>query len=367
MELNEKYYKLLRAALTGDDFDLTLSEKEWDDVLEEAFRQSVAGVMGTAVSRLPQDQQPPLEIAVQWAGEVETEKGLNQLLNTEAARLTQFFGDLGRRTAILKGQANARLYPDPLSREPGDIDIWVEGGRESVIRLLDEQGMMPEGEMATSYHHVHLPADKNGLTVEVHFRPSSGNNNPITNRRLQRWLEQEILKSEKVEEGFCVPTIPFALEMQLAHIQRHFFSSGVGLRHLCDYYVLLQHSTEEERKEVSESLRRFGLWHIVGAVMWVLSEVLHLDEERMLCKPDGYRGEWLLREVMSGGNFGYYSGVYQKGVFGWFFTRWCRRLRLMRFDFWEALFAEMDYWVNIVKRIPLRIKYGKLSLRDVDN
>ena len=32
------------------------------------------------------------------------------------------------QTAILKGQANARLYPDKHARQPGDVDIWVEGG-----------------------------------------------------------------------------------------------------------------------------------------------------------------------------------------------------------------------------------------------
>ena len=41
--------------------------------------------------------------------------------------------------AILKGQANARLYPDKFSRETGDIDIWVEGGRESVLALLQTE------------------------------------------------------------------------------------------------------------------------------------------------------------------------------------------------------------------------------------
>ena len=36
-------------------------------------------------------------------------------------------------TFTLKGQANARLYPDKLSRQPGDIDLWVEGGYKSVV------------------------------------------------------------------------------------------------------------------------------------------------------------------------------------------------------------------------------------------
>ena len=99
-------------------------------------------------------------------------------------------------------------YPDKYARQPGDIDIWVEGGRESVLALLPNH---PKA----AYHHVHLPKNELGVTVEVHFRPSSGNFNPITNRRLQRWLKKEILSATMVEEGFCVPSIRFALGLRL--------------------------------------------------------------------------------------------------------------------------------------------------------
>ena len=111
---------------------------------------------------------------------------------------------------------------------------------------------------------------EDSVKVEVHFRPSSGNFNPLTNRRLQRWLERESLNTTSVEQDFFVPSIKFALIMQLAHIQRHFLAEGIGLRHICDYYLLLQNSTAEARQEVAAELKAFGLRHIAGALMWVL-------------------------------------------------------------------------------------------------
>ena len=95
--------------------------------------------------------------------------------------------------------------------------------------------------------------------MEVHFRLSSGNRCPWTNRRLQEWLEEEIRTVIRVEEGFNVPSTRFALVMQLSHIQWHFLYSGIGMRQICDYYWLLRNSTEEERKEVSGKQGRFGL------------------------------------------------------------------------------------------------------------
>ena len=295
---------------------------------------------------------------MQWASEAESIRGLNELLYQEAARLTRKFAEKGRRTAILKGQANARLYPDKYARQPGDIDIWAEGGRESVLALL------PNHEKP-SYHHVHLPANENGVVVEVHFRPSSGNFNPITNRRLQRWLKREILSASMVEEGFCVPSVRFALVMQLAHVQRHFLASGLGLRHVCDYYWLLQNSTAEDLRVVAGLLKEFGLHHAAGALMWVIGKVLHLDSSLMLCEADSYRGEWMLREIMVGGNFGWYA----KKNLNFFQSRMeflTRGLRMMRFNFREMIWRNLRLWSYLILTIPKRIYRGHWSLAKAD-
>ena len=39
----------------------------------------------------------------------------------------------GFPNCILKGQGNALMYPDPYARVPGDIDIWLDGGREKIL------------------------------------------------------------------------------------------------------------------------------------------------------------------------------------------------------------------------------------------
>ena len=218
IRLDDDFYKLLRLSLRlTQEFPVDVSAEAWRRLYQTAVRQSLVGVCYQGVCQLPEDSKPTVEIAMQWASEAESIKGMNELLYQEAARQTREFEEKGHRTAILKGQANARLYPDKYARQPGDIDIWVEGGKKSVLALLPNH---PKA----SYHHV---------------RPSSGNFNPITNRRLQRWLKKEILSATMVEEGFCVPSIRFVLVMQLAHIQRHFLGGGIGLRHVCDYYWLL--------------------------------------------------------------------------------------------------------------------------------
>ena len=374
MECNyQPFFALLRLAMTGEQFESVPTAEEWSEFYQMAGIQSVTGVCFTAFPRLPKAQQPPVELMVRWMGEAEDIRRMNELQNQEAARLTRLFTEAGRRSAILKGQSNARLYPDRLSRQVGDIDIWVEGGKKVVVALLMELGLVTElgstsvdGKPTASYHHVHLPPTKDHIVVEVHFRPSSGNFNPFTNRRLQRWLEQEIASScQPVDEGFNVPSVRFALMMQLSHIQRHFLVVGIGLRQICDYYWLLKNSTDEDRREVALHLSSFGLRFTASALMWVLHEVLHLDEDLMLCPPDSYRGEWMLREIMAGGNFGHHAEREKHGTLRRVMEGRLRHLKLMRFDFWEEFWVEVNFCKAVITTLPTRIRYRTLSLRDI--
>ena len=184
MENNHQlFFALLRAAMTGEQFEAAPTDEAWADIFNIAKQQSVVGVCYSAMSRLPKEQLPPMKQMVKWVNGAEVIRKMNELLNNEAARLTQLFAEQGRQTAILKGQANARLYPDTMSRQVGDIDIWVDGGKESVIALLKKMGLTDDEHLSAydpehataNYHHVHLPTTKDHITVEVHYRPSSGN------------------------------------------------------------------------------------------------------------------------------------------------------------------------------------------------
>lgn len=355
-------------------------------------------------------QKPPAELLYEWIGLAEQVRAQNELMNREAARLTALFENEGHRTAILKGQANARLYrhtditditenfrghtgiadstervATTLLRQPGDIDIWVSGGKDRVVQTLRKLHLI-DGDMAKyhsaekaedSYHHVHLPQNEKGVDVEVHFRPSSGNRDPFTNRRLQKYLSQEIEReNEMVGEGFRVPSLRFALVMQLAHIQRHALEFGVGLRQVIDYYFLLRKwKNNNQWKILAEAsapsgradngkLKNLGLHHIAGALMWVMKEVLLMDEDWMIARPDEKRGRMLLDIIMAGGNFGHFSPVIQQGFsFSTSLKYRIKQYQLLRFDARETLWGELNYYGRFISSIPERIRRRSWTLR----
>lgn len=361
------FFALLRYALDIDSrFDRYPTADEWQQLYAEAERQSLRGVLYAAVQRLDAATAPPLPLALKWARRRETLRGLNELFNSEAARLTQLFESHGHRTAILKGQANARLYPDPLSRQPGDIDIWVDGGRRSVERLLDELGLL-EGADTKQVHHVGLPVSGAAVPVEVHNLPSHGNVNRRTNRALQQWLSELLDRgTELTPEGFRVPSVAFALSMQLSHISQHLQLEGVGLRQVVDYYMLLRASTADERREVGSRLKMLGLRPVAAALMWVLGEVLHLDSSMMLTRPSRRRGRWMLDRIVSGGNFGMHGdGGQTHGLWQTFVSQRRHHWELMKFCPSEGIaYLRFDaelLW-SLVATIPERIRRRSLRL-----
>lgn len=71
------------------------------------------------------------------------------------------------------------------------------------------------------------------------------------------------------------------------------------------FFVLCSKSSKVPSSKVSETLKRLGLLDFAGAVMYVMREVFHLEEEYMICGVDERRGRHLLEMVMQTGNFGH--------------------------------------------------------------
>lgn len=365
---NDAFCALLRMALDSECspsiFPYKLNDAEWNNLHLECLRQQLVGIVFRAISHLPKNQSPPLGLVFQWASEAETVRGHNKLIYEETSKLTQLFDNRNRKTAVLKGPANARLYPDLLMRQVGDIDLWVNGNRKDVVSLLRDMKFEFSDEDMLSLHHVQSHFGNNNISVEFHYEPSSENDNPFTSARMLLYLKQKILNTEQVPEGFFVPSIEFALVMQLAHIQWHFFENGIGLKQLVDYYVLLVHSTQDNRLEVASKLKSFGLWKMCGAVMWVMESVFGLAPEKMLSKTDERRGRILLAEISASGNFGLNS---QNQNHGHCFVSWLKRrvrtVRLLPFDPVNVFWHEIGYWKAFVRYIPCRIKQRRISVR----
>ena len=346
-----------------------LAHEEWVELFKFAKEQRLTGLFYSGMQKLPAQFTPPQKLALRWTVEAESIRGRNAKVNEAAAALTQKFNEVGCHAFMLKGPANALYYPEPHLRQPGDIDFFIAGGKELVLNKIREANL-PEV-FHLSSHHASFMYD--GVEVEVHFVATEAYS-PWKNAALQKFLNEELaatvdsladvqkLDPSQLPQGFLVPSMAYALAMQLSHIKQHFFKGGVGLRQLIDYNQLLLNSATNDRQKVASYLQACGLKKMAGAVTWVLQQTLHLDEKYFLCAPDSRRGKKLLSVIMNGGNFGWYAEDYVQPVTSRWLKDRARTVRLLTFDATEALWHELLYWGDTLPLIPRRIKQGKLAL-----
>ena len=218
----------------------SLKEADWKELYAIAKKQCLVGILFDGIKKLPAEHVGmKKELLLQWMAESQMLEKANVRLNDAAIQISEWFRKKGFRTCILKGQGNALMYPNPYSRTPGDIDIWVEGGDKRVISFV--RSISPHEKAC--YHHIEFPSYK-GVEVEVHYRPSFllcfWNN-----RKLQKYYERvkEEQFSHRVmlgEQGeITIPTVEFNIIFQLTHIYSHLMNEGIGLRQLVDYYYVL--------------------------------------------------------------------------------------------------------------------------------
>ncbi len=218
----------------------SLKEADWKELYAIAKKQCLVGVLFDGIKKLPAEYVGmKKELLLQWMAESQMLEKANVRLNDAAIQVSEWFRKKGFRTCILKGQGNALMYPNPYSRTPGDIDIWVEGGDKRVISFV--RSISPHEKAC--YHHIEFPSYK-GVEVEVHYRPSF-----LLcfwhDRKLQKYYERE--KEEQFshrvmlgEQGeIAIPTAEFNLIFQLTHIFSHLMNEGIGLRQLVDYFYVL--------------------------------------------------------------------------------------------------------------------------------
>lgn len=280
----------------------SLPDVDWRRVLKTAQKQSVEGIVFPVFEKYAFANVVNPELLYSWIAIVDGIEKQNEVVNHRAAELTEFFSLGGYRGCILKGQGAALLYPNPLLRRSGDIDIWVGGERDEIVEYIRSKGIR-----VYDVHLVHATAEFfPDVPVEVHFQPS-WMYNPKLNRHLQEFFKSQApvqFANYDKTAGFAYPTVFFNLVHSMVHINRHVFEEGVGLRQLMDYYFILKHSSPGERTDAYKVLSSVGLKKFAAAVMYVMQRVFQLDDDLMLCEPSPTQGTQLLDSVMAGGNFG---------------------------------------------------------------
>ena len=298
---------------------MVVAKIDWRQPYTFASRQALLGFCFDGIERLMKEfseelKQNPMgrDLLMTWMGAAQQIRRQNVKVNAVASKLFSMLREDGMRCCILKGQGNALMYPNPYSRTPGDIDVWIDASRERIMEYAQKKF-----ELGDDIRLQHLETSLDGVPVELHFFPCSMNN-PIYHARLQKWFKRNAdLQCSNVvglPDGagdIAIPTMAFNVVYQLTHLYHHFFDEGIGMRQISDYYYVVNNDELLViRDTLQRELKHLGLWKLAGAVMYVLHEALGLSEEKMIAPMDEKRGKLLLAEILNSGNFGQHFTKY---------------------------------------------------------
>ena len=229
------------------DMSMVVAKIDWRQLYTFASRQALLGFCFDGIERLTKEfseelKQNPMgrDLLMTWMGAAQQIRRQNVKVNAVAGKLYSKFREDGLRCCILKGQGNALMYPNPYSRTPGDIDVWVNASREDITDYAKTHFEIGDD---IRFHHLETSFD--GVPVELHFFPCIMNN-PIYNARLQKWFKRNAdLQCSNVVSlpngigEIAIPTTAFNVIYQLTHLYHHFFDEGIGMRQVIDYFLVV--------------------------------------------------------------------------------------------------------------------------------
>ena len=233
----------------GDKVDMSIvvANIDWRQLYSFATKQTIIGICFDGIERLGKEysnelKQNPIgrELLMTWMAKSQQIRRQNMKLNAVASKLFSMLRKDGLRCCILKGQGNAGMYQNPYSRTPGDVDVWVNANRKTIMEYASKKF-----ELGDDIRLQHVETAMDGIPVELHFFPCIMNN-PVYNARLQKWFKRNAdLQCSNVVSlldgigEFAVPTTAFNVIYQLTHLYHHFFDEGIGMRQIIDYFLVV--------------------------------------------------------------------------------------------------------------------------------
>ncbi|WP_337390188.1 nucleotidyltransferase family protein [Prevotella sp.] len=264
-------FEFLRYCL-GNEVDMSgvVAGMNWQRLYGFASKQALLGLCFDGIERLGKEypeemKRNPIDrnLLMSWMGAAQQIRRQNVKVNVVAGKLYSMLRKDGLRCCILKGQGNALMYPNPYSRNPGDIDVWIDASRERIMEYAQKKF-----ELEDDIRLQHIETSLDGVPVELHFFPCSMNN-PLYHARLQKWFKRNAdLQCSNVLElpddagEIAVPTAAFNVVYQLTHLYHHFFDEGIGMRQIVDYYfVINSFALEKVFLEKNPSMKTFSKPH----------------------------------------------------------------------------------------------------------
>lgn len=251
-EIIRKYYcDLIQACFEGKKPHSIPDDVSEEELIDYATRGQIqypvfTSLLKTNISEISKEKIVPIIKACT----------LNTFLQVFGAKkITEEFEKNQIRHQLLKGSVIKDIYPSPEMRQMSDIDLIVyDETLDKAAEILENMGFKNHGLIK---HHMVFTNDA-GLCVEVHWC--------LVDKSVDKaqYLHFKDNFNSKLMDGYKY-TYEFSLEdfyvYLIAHMAKHFFETGCGIRNLVDIYIYQNKYSDEMNKDyIDKELKACGIF-----------------------------------------------------------------------------------------------------------
>ena len=235
-------FELLRSELWGTELSFSqLSHTEFEELMEMAGEQTVTGLVGDCL--IKNNIKLEREDALGLYAKMKAIEKANARVNENLVSFVNFMERKGIDYIIVKGQVAGSFYPNPDARMSGDVDLYFVGENYEKIKGLVEQRLGKQLSKLSDGKHVEF--EVNGVIFELHDKLSR-----LATRKHQAYWDQMIDNAilegtdTVMINGKEIKTLSATYNAMyiFVHLFYHMTASGVGLRQLCDWAMILAQS-----------------------------------------------------------------------------------------------------------------------------
>lgn len=347
--LKQAFLLLLRQGLWGrkwvENNCFPLTPDEWTQIYGMSVKQTVQGIVYDGIGMLPKEQQPPRGLFIQWTVAIDRLERMNRQQNAFIEALPQLFcQEPAIPYQILKGQGIATLYPNPLHRLCGDIDLYFgnEEQAEKANRRIESLGIPVErGRNGESNYML------NGILIEHHAHLIDLHYNK---KHLKQW------ETLRFQQGGKTPDAVANHLLLSTHILKHLINEGIGLRQLCDTAMALVKLAEKtDKQELEQTCRQWHIYRWHQLLYALLVKYIGMPEE-YLPFPTHANPDKLMDEVWESGNFGHGDERFGNRPDGKWKSKWHTWKIVSNKLHLSAIYAPHETWSWLSGLIAVRLK-----------
>lgn len=293
------FFILLRAGLWQRIEGKLSSSPDWSYIYRLACEQTVQGIVADGISlykavhhcNIPQDMDDKFMSAVAQIVR------RNYTINQKQQEINRLFSDNRINYFVVKGQMIGKLYPRPMLRCSGDIDYLLPPADFRTAQNILTPLAISIDPYDQYLHHQGFMLDN--IEVEIHgaLHPHLGNDIDMVLDSLQ----------EKLFAG-TVSYDTFSCVYIFLHCLQHFHWSGLGLRQITDWAVLLATSQDIDYHCVMDSITKMGIQQEWNTFYSFCTDWLDLQITRDLqhtCSDCTAAASQIWQEAKEGGNMGH--------------------------------------------------------------